>query len=433
MRKRQQTSVREHEIHKNRRVVYWLVALFGAFVRLVVGLATGGIRHPQLLEYDWIARSMIAGRGFLFPHLDVNYYSFAAPLYSWLSFAGYWLFGSIVPVMLIQIAAGGTLAAIASLIAERLYAGSIAGFAAGLLVALHPGLVIYSATKAHPLIFDALFFALALLQTLRIAERPALRRFVIFGLIVGLGTLSRGTIVIFLPIAGLWLLAITPKRKWPNAIRSLIVAGLCSAAILAPWTIRNSVLHHQFVFLLTTDAEDFWRGNNPHATGGSYLNNGTLVIDTLSPQEQSEMRRQPNEIAQANWFAQKSREFIRASPLSFLRLFVTKLYQFWWFAPETGVEYPSAWRNLYLLYYALALFLAIVGLWRTIGLGPPASHLATLIVVFLVALSILQSLYYVEGRHRWGIEAILLALSGVGFATLVERIRERRKSIEETS
>src|SRR5689334_2114063 len=112
---------------KNRRMLYWLIALCGVVVRLAVGLATGGIRHPQLLEYDWIARSMIAGRGFLIPHLGVNYYSFAAPFYSWLSFAGYRLFGSIVPVMLIQIAAGATLAAVASLIAEHVYAGSIAG------------------------------------------------------------------------------------------------------------------------------------------------------------------------------------------------------------------------------------------------------------------------------------------------------------------
>jgi len=412
-------------------MVYWLIALFGAVVRFIVGLATGGIRHPQLLEYDWIAQSMIAGRGFLFPHLDVNYYSFAAPLYSWISFAGYWLFGSIIPLMLIQMAAGAILATVASLIAERLYAGSIAGTAAGLLVALHPGLVIYSATKAHPLTFDALFFGLALLQALRIAGRPTLRRFIVFGLIVGLGTLSRGTIVIFLPIAGLWLLAITPKRNWPNAIRNLIVAGLCSAAIIAPWTIRNSVLHHQFVFLLTTDAEDFWRGNNPHATGGSYLDNGTLVIDTLSSQEQSEMRRQPNEIAQANWFARKSREFIRASPSSFVWLFLTKLYQFWWFAPQTGIEYPTAWRNLYLLYYVLVLFLALLGVWRTIRVGPPASHFAMLILVFLVALSILQSLYYVEGRHRWGIEPILLALSGVGFAALSKRTSNSSSAISQ--
>src|SRR6266571_2634967 len=418
---------------RNRRKLYWLIALFGWAMRLIVGIATGGVRHPQLLEYDWIAHSMIAGCGFLFPHLDINYYSFAAPLYAWISVAGYWLFGSIVPVMLIQIAAGATLAAIASLIAERLYAGSIAGVASGILVALHPGLIIYSATKAHPLTFDALFFALALLQCLRIAERPTLRRFIIFGLIVGVGTLSRGTIVIFLPIAGLWLLATIPKRIWSNAIRNLIVAGLCAAAIIAPWTIRNSILHHQFVFLLTTDAEDFWRGNNPHATGGSYSDNGTLVIDRLSPQERLEMRQQPNEIAQANWFARKSREFIRAQPLSFVRMFLTKLYQFWWFAPQTGVEYPSGWRSLYMLYYVLALFLAVLGLWRTVRVGPPASHFAMLIVVFVVALSVLQSLYYVEGRHRWGIEAMLLALSGVGFASVVERIRRRRQCGEQGS
>src|ERR1043165_4038421 len=94
----------------SRRTAYCLTASLGLIIRLIVGMATGGIRHPQLLEYDAIARSLMAGRGFLFPHLDVNYYSFVTPLYSWITVAGYWLCGSIVPVMLFQIAAGSLLA-----------------------------------------------------------------------------------------------------------------------------------------------------------------------------------------------------------------------------------------------------------------------------------------------------------------------------------
>ncbi len=410
----------------SRRTAYCLIASLGLIIRLIVGMATGGIRHPQLLEYDAIARSLIAGRGFLFPHLAVNYYSFVTPLYSWITAAGYWLFGSILPVMLFQIAAGSLLVFIASLIAERLYPHWIAGAAAGLLVALHPGLIWYSATKAHPLTFDALFFALALWQSLRLVERPTFRRFAVFGLIVGIGTLSRGTIIISLAVTGLWLLTLNLKA-WRATIGKLIIAGLCAAVIIAPWTIRNSAIHHRFVFLLTTDAEDFWRGNNPHATGGSYANNGSLVQDSLSAQEKSEMQNQPNEIAQADWFWLKSREFIRANPGAFAQLFFVKLFHFWWFAPQTGVEYPSPWRILYMIYYVIALMLAAIGFRRALKTKGASWHCTSLIVLLVVALSVLQSLYYVEGRHRWGIEALILALSGAGFAAAFDMAQRRWK------
>jgi 4-amino-4-deoxy-L-arabinose transferase-like glycosyltransferase len=295
-------------------------------------------------------------------------------------------------------------------------------------VALHPGLIWYGATKAHPLTFDALFFSLALWQSFRLAERPTLRRFAVFGLIVGIGTLSRGTIIISLGVTGLWLLALNIRRGWPATIGKLVIAGLCAAIVIAPWTIRNSTIHHRFVFLLTTDAEDFWRGNNPHATGGSYTANGSLVQDSLSPQEQAEMRRQPNEIAPSNWFWQKSGEFVRANPGAFVRLFFVKLFHFWWFAPQTGVEYSGSWWLLYLLYYVTALILAAIGLWRAVKVRGSTLHFAALILLFVAALSVLQSMYYVEGRHRWAIEPMLLALSGAGVATLFDAVRRRLKS-----
>jgi 4-amino-4-deoxy-L-arabinose transferase-like glycosyltransferase len=370
---------------------------------------------------------MIAGQGFRYGHLNINYYSFACPLYPWITAAGYWLFGSIVPVMLTQMAAGAALAVVTSLITERLYSGWIAALVAGILVAFHPGLVIYSATKAHPLTFDALFFALALLQSFRLAERPSLRRFVGFGVIVGLGILSRATIIIFLPVTGTWLLlAIMPKREWKSAIRNLIVAGLCTMVIIVPWTIRNSLLHHQFVFLLTTGGENFWRGNNEHATGNSYVGAGTIVLNTLSPEERLDLKRQPDEIAQSNWFATRARAFIRTHPVLFVRITFLKLFHFWWFAPQTGEEYPATWLHLYAIYYVLVLFSFVVGLWRIIRLGPPATRFTALIIAFMLALSIFQSLYYVEGRHRWAIEPMILAIAGVGFATLMNRTVRRR-------
>lgn len=403
----------------------WAIGIAAVVVRLAVAVVTGGLWSPELNEYDAIARNMLRGAGFSYSHIGVVYYSYAPPLYAWLSAGSYWLTGSIAPVMALQVLAGGVLASVAAGIAHRLFGGWIAGAVAGTLVVFHPGLVVYSATRAHPLTFDALFFALALLQAFRLVERPTTRRAVTFGLIVGVGTLSRATIVIFLPIVGLGLLFVTPRPLWAAAIRSVVVAGLCATAAVAPWTIRNSLLHGRFVFLLTTDSDDFWRGNNPYATGHSYIDAGRIVLSALPEAERRDLERQPNELAQREWFAARARAFIVENPGAFIRLTLSKFFYFWWFAPQTGVLYPRSWLRIYMAYYAGVVLLAAIGVWTLWHVRNQTKVLGILMGAFLIGLSGLQSLYYVEGRHRWAVESMILALSGGGMAALVERRRGR--------
>jgi 4-amino-4-deoxy-L-arabinose transferase-like glycosyltransferase len=409
----------------NRNRVEWLSALAAFGIRLAVAVVMGGLLRPELWEYDEIARAMIAGRGFTYPYHNIVYYSYAPPLYSWLSAASYWLTGSLAPVMLLQITAGAALAAVAAWLARKLFDSEVAAGAAGLLAAVHPGLVLYSATKAHPMTFDALFFALAVLQFFRLRERPDSRRWIELGFIIGVGTLSRTTIIIFLPIGAAWLLYVSPRSQWWPILRGLAIASVITVASLTPWTIRNYRVHHQFVFVLTTDGDAFWRGNNPNATGHSYTTSNQIVLlDGLSLAERQDLERQPNELAQSAWFMNRARAFIREHPGEFVRLTLRKWIDFWWFVPQTGVRYPAPWFWLYAFYYVVALALAGLGVWKLTALGSEALQGALLLAVLLLALSALQSLYYVEGRHRWGVETLLLAFSGGGVAAVVERWRD---------
>lgn len=412
----------------NRIRIWCSVAVLAFVVRLAAAVATNSLQHPRVYEYDTLARSLLAGRGFAVRHLHINYYSFVTPLHAWISAASYWLTGTTVPLMLAQIAAGSALAVIVASIAGRIFSGWIAAASAGVLIAFHPGLVAYSATKAHPLVFDALFCTLALLQSFRLAERPTIRRAVEFGLILGVGALSRGTIVIFGPIAGLWLLVMAVRESRTLVFRNLIIAGLLTVGIIAPWTLRCSLLHHRFVFLLTTDSEDFWIGNNPYATGHAYVDPGHLVVTALPSDELADLLGQPTETAQADWFASRSHAFIRAHPAEFLRLTFLKFFHFWWYAPQTGVEYRARWFYLYMTYYIGALILAGFGVWRVVRSGPPATHLVWLLGIFLFGLSALQSLYFVEGRHRWAVESMLIVLSGGGIALMLEKTFKAKPS-----
>jgi 4-amino-4-deoxy-L-arabinose transferase-like glycosyltransferase len=405
------------------RLALWIVAATALVGRVAAAIILDGFRHPEIDEYDVIAKNMLADRGFTYTHLGVLYYSYIAPLPAWTSAASYWLTGSIAAAVSLQIVAGTVLAPVTAAVARRLFGGWMAPLVSGLLVATHPGLVLYSAAKVHALAFDSVFFTLTLLQSYRVAERPTVRRAAELGVIVGAGTLSRATIIIFLPIAGLWLLLVTPTPARRMAQRGAIVAALCGAAVVAPWTIRNSLLHHRFVFLLTTNSEVFWRGNNPYATGGSYIDNEHIVLEALPPDEMRDLERQPDELAQARWFQSRSAAFIKAHPVAFVRLTATKFLHFWWFSSQTGMRYPRAWLNLYMAYYVVALVLAATGVWKLVQERGAAVPPALLLATFLIALSGLQSLYYVEGRHRWAVESMLLALSGGGAVVLLQRIR----------
>jgi len=68
-------------------------------------------------------------------------------------------------------------------------------------MSVHPGLIVYASAKAHDLTFDALFFTLTLWAFWRLQDKPSIGRALAAGCIVGVGAHSRGTTVIFLPIA----------------------------------------------------------------------------------------------------------------------------------------------------------------------------------------------------------------------------------------
>ena len=400
----------------------WFLFLLACALRVGAGLVTGRLVRPELFEYDGMARNLLAGNGLSYTHLGIVYHSFAPPLQSWVSAASYWSTGSIVPAMLLQIVAGSAIAVVAAAIAQRVFADRTAAVSAGILVAVHPGLVIYSATKSHPLSFDALFFTLALWTFFRLYDERTVTRAVVAGAVVGLGTLTRSTALIFLPIGAVWLIAVTPRARWPSAFRTIVLAGIACVVVMLPWSIRDSLVHHRGLFLISTTGEDFWDGNNPYATGHSYIDADLAVINALPPAERADLERQPDEIAQSQWFMDRATAFIAENPARAARLTLAKFYHFWWFAPQTGVLYPTAWRRLYMAYYVGALALAACGIWRLTHTGTPSAiRLSLLLGAFMLGLSVVQSIYYVEARHRWAIEPMLLAISGGGIAALAGR------------
>lgn len=397
---------------------WWVVGLFALALRIGVAWRTGGLAHPQVFEWHDMALLIVSGYGFVYPMYNVPHYSFDAPLYPYLTALVYALSGnSPVAMIWLQIVVGTIFVMVTGVIGARLF-GTWAGIIAALIVAVHPGFLIYTSLKAHSLIFDALLFSLIIWQALRVGERRTLQRSLWLGALIGVGTLERPTAIMFLPVALAWLWMTAPRAERSRAARHALATLAVLLMVLAPWLIRCAVIHQQFVFVRSLNWEVFWRGNNPHATGHSYVH-GRLIHETLPPGALEEVERLPNEIEQGKWFRDRALAWIREHPADFVRLTLKKLWAFWWFGSDTGTKYVRSWLVLYQVFYAVMAGLALLGLWFVATRGSPWQQSATvLIVLSLLALSFGQALHYVEGRHRWGIEAWIATFAGLGATSL---------------
>ena len=85
---------------------------------------------------------------------------------------------------------------------------------------------------------------------------------------------------------------------------------------------------------------------------------------------------------------------------------------------------------MYAIYYGFVFALATVGAVQLLSSGEQPRTFALFLLWSFVGLSIAQSFFYVEGRHRWELEPLLLVFTASGVASLaasvVERLRERR-------
>lgn len=398
-------------------VALGLVAV--ALRALALGAAVLGGRFPEFWEYEYIARNLLDGRGFVFPHMGGEYHAYAEPLYPWLVAAVYAVSGrSVLALGLAHCALSALVAPVIYHFARRTF-GDRAALLAGLLVALHPGLVGY-AVKFHPVVLDVLFMALVALAFLQLVEAPTRGRAVVLGLAVGLCVLTRPTVLAFVTVALVWA-AWRPAA--PRLAGRLLLAVAIAAVVVAPWVVRNYVVVGGFVLTRSNTPFVFWLGNHPGTTGGATNPNesaGTSSLFNLAPPElQRQVLDAPDELAKNRVFRDEALAYVRAAPGAFVGRTLRKLYYFWWFAPYQGRRYSSWQFTVYAAYYAGALALAVVGLLATPRARPQG---VTIIVLLLASVSSAQALFYIEGRHRLVVEPLLLVLSGAGLATLAARL-----------
>ncbi|MBB6051595.1 ArnT family glycosyltransferase [Armatimonas rosea] len=152
---------------------------------------------------------------------------------------------------------------------------------------------------------------------------------ILSGLILGFSTLTRPFAILLLP-AFLLVIVITHKKNVARAIFPAILYALSFTSIVAPWTIRNYLVHGKFVLVATNGGSTFYGGNNTTvATQPKLL--GAWVSTTELPYR-SMVDATPNEYAHDKMEWKLGIDWIRDHPLSIPVLFISKIIRF--FLPD---------------------------------------------------------------------------------------------------
>jgi len=428
--------------------------LLAVLVGLALGLRVGVVlalrtehARPLGFEHAKIAENLLAGRGFSIAFLgQEGPTSQQAPFYPLFLAGVYACFGvgtpqSLLCVALIQCVAGALLVLVVvwlgwSLVPDRRLVGWLAGLCAALLPT-H----LYMVTHLQVALWAALLLTLLLAVVVSPRWQGTWSGALLAGLLAGLLLLVEPILALALPIcaAAFWLAE--PRKgtrllQPPAVGRMIAMAGL-AAVVIAPWTVRNWLVHGQPVFIKSTFGYAFWQGNNPQSWGTDKIpkpsaetirldhdgtlrgmdhalweaRHETLYIDDvlLKPGGYREFAGL-SEPQRSALLGHEALQFIVQHPGRYLKLCLQRLRYFLFF-DETN---PKAANRLYRLSTVAWLVLAFVGL---IVSCPRWRRMWPTYAVFAVVL-VFHSLVIVSARFRIPVEPLSLVWIAVGLAPL---------------
>lgn len=394
----------------------------GLLVRAAMIFSTKSYLHPELFEYEDVIRNLLAGKGFVYYNskFQINYYAAIHPLFTFLCAVVYAVTNhSFLAVEIFQVLVSVATGYLICLIGNFVFDDQRTSLLAAALTIFHPGQVIYSTLKIQSPVIDTFFFVLAALLILRVGKSWKMKDFVIMGILIGLGSLARGTLIICLPIAAIYYSFALKIRK-TDCIKKVGIAFIFASLVMSPWWIRNFLILGKPIFMTTESAGyTLWVGFNEKATGTLWTVSGNTQWDEAPAGLRNKVLSQKDEMSQQNIFRNEALSFIAENPSKSMTLYIKRLFYFWWFTPTQGNLYPKIYFEIYKIYYKLLLVIILFSLFNILFLPNSIDKNAVALIFSIpLALSLVQGLCYIEGRHRWEIEPLLLLFAAHGIRLL---------------
>ena len=228
--------------------------------------------------------------------------------------------------------------------------------------------------------------------------RVLTRQWLSFGLAWGIIALSNSTLLLFLPVCGIWMVVHLRRRGVPpvRLLRDATLSAALFAACLAPWIWRNQKAFHTFIPLRGNFGAELYMGDGPGSNG--FLR--SYQHPHVDP-HQLALYQQLGEVHYVALRGAAAKAFIHAYPGHFLAVVARRTYFFWAGVPSDQRLAPETLR---LLNFEFASLAGLLGLALALQRRIPAAGL------FAWAFLLLPLTYYfvtVHARFRHPLEPLL--------------------------
>jgi tetratricopeptide (TPR) repeat protein len=383
-----------------------LAALFA--VKLVVALQFDA--HPLLqpdtgldtTAYVALAKRAAAGDLALGPGL---YY--VSPLYIYFLAAVYAVAHSFTAARVVQVTLG-TAAVALIFVTTRAWFGRRAAWLAAVFAALCGVFTYYEALLLQSSL-DTFLTALALWLLTRALQRDDRRDALLAGIAFGVAALNRPNML--LAIAGVAACALVTRRR---SLAALLVAG--AIAGVAPVTIRNLVVAHQWSLVSSHGGINFLIGNGEGATGYFHAVPGMRsTVDGLANDAhrvaERETGRRLSDAEVSSYFTRRALAWMRAHPAAWLRVMAMKMYAM---LNTAHVSTPFSY-TFYAYDTRTPLRVLLLGPWLIVPLGVFAMLRArTPLAWFALAYAASVVLFFVTERYKLPLFVALTIAAGAG-------------------
>lgn len=412
----------------------WLLAIFllALTVRLIYlsQIKTNPFFHHPIVDcrtYDSMAVRIAAG------DWVGNEVFFQAPLYPYFLALIYRIFGHDYYIArLIQLILGSLSCVLVYLVAKRVF-NSVVAIIASVILATYSLLFFFEGELLSPVLLVFLNLSLILLL-LRAREKPTSSRWFVAGIIAGLSTVAKATILLFLPFVVLWVWLVFRGRE-PN--RRLFSHALTffvgTALIVSIVTIRNYIVGRDLVFVSSNAGINFCVGNNPNYDQTVGIGPG-MEWQSLGQMPQLLGIRKPSQ--QSRFFFSKAWESIRREPLRWFRSLLKKLYIFWNgdeimrnqeiypFRRYSSLLRTLLWKRKIAYPFGVLAPLALTGIIISLRLNRREKTLLPLFFIAAHTVSII--LFFVCSRYRVPLIPFLAIFGGYTLYWWTGRIRARQ-------
>lgn len=274
------------------------------------------------------------------------------------------------------------------------------------------------------LIFQILLLAVVLLRAI---EKPSLLRWLGAGILLGLICITRPVFLPFLPgilLAQAW--SYRDRVGWNRTLRWMSILTVGFLAAVAPVTVRNYVVGHDFVIIASQGGLNFYIGNNASADGYSSRFPGDPGLQweqrDIANAERQGLGHQPTPSEASRFWYEEGLQFIISHPADFALLELKKLYYFWnaYEIPNNDSFYSFVRLSSVLTYLPTGFWL--VGPLGLYGMWLMMRHRgARLIQLSLVGYMCIILLFFVCDRYRAPILPFLCLFAGSALTSLWTR------------